>query len=67
MIDINPKYITNSEGEQFVLLKRHEFDALLEALDDQDDVTIYDEAKKEDDGIRILFSDYLKNRDSKNI
>ncbi|GLU54968.1 hypothetical protein [Dyadobacter frigoris] len=65
MIDINPKYITNSDGEQFVLLKRHEFDALLEALDDQDDIRIYDKAKKEDDGTRFLFLDYLKNKESK--
>jgi hypothetical protein len=31
-----------------------------------EDVRLYDEAKKEDTGERILFSDYLKNRKQKN-
>ena len=34
----------------------------MEALETVDDIRLYDEAKKEDNGIRILFSDYLKNR-----
>jgi hypothetical protein len=43
-----------------------DFKAIMEELEDIEDVNLYDEAKKEDNGERILFSDYLKNRKSKN-
>lgn len=66
MIDINPKFITNSEGEQFVIISQNEFDNIIEALEGQEDVQLYDEVKKEDDGTRVIFSDYLKNRGSEN-
>lgn len=35
-------------------------------LEDLQDVKLYDEAKKNDDGSRNLLSDYLKNRSQKN-
>ncbi len=38
----------------------------IEELEDLEDVRLYDEAKKEDDGERILLSDYLKKRKAKN-
>ncbi len=41
-----------------------EFDALMEELED---IRLYDEAKKEDTGERILFSDYLKDRKQKSV
>ena len=66
MIALHPKYIVGNEGEQLVVLPLNEFDNIIEALEDQEDVRLYDEAKKENDGTRILFSDYLKNRESKN-
>ncbi|MCF0057671.1 hypothetical protein [Dyadobacter sp. CY356] len=66
MIALHPKYIVGNEGEQLVVLPQNEFDNIIEALEDQEDVRLYDEAKKENDGTRILFSDYLKNRESKN-
>lgn len=31
-------------------------------MDELDDIRLYDNAKKEDKGERISFSDYLKNR-----
>lgn len=65
MIALHPKYIVGNEGEQLVVLPQNEFDNIIEALEDQEDVRLYDEAKKENDGTRILFSDYLKNRESK--
>ena len=40
--------------------------ALWEELEELEDIKLYDEAKKEDTGERILFSDYLKNRKKKN-
>ena len=66
MIALHPKYIVGNEGEQLVVLPQNEFDNIIEALEDQEDVRLYDEAKIEDDGTRILFSDYLKDRRSKN-
>jgi len=35
-------------------------------LEDLEDIKLYDEAKKEDEGDRILFSEYLKERKIKN-
>lgn len=34
----------------------------MEELENVEDVRLYDEAKKEDTGERILLSDYLQNR-----
>ena len=39
---------------------------MLEELEELEDIKLYDKAKKEDTGERILFSDYLKNRKAKN-
>ena len=39
---------------------------ILEENEDFDDVKLYDEAKKNDDGERILWNDYLKNRADRN-
>lgn len=43
-----------------------EFQAIIEELEELEDIALYDEAKKEDNGERILFSDYLKERKAKN-
>lgn len=40
---------------------------MVEELEDLEDIRLYDEAKKEDDGKRILFSEYLKKRKAKNV
>lgn len=66
MINIHPQYIVDPSGKKFVVLPQNEFETLMEAFDDQNDIRLYDEAKKEDDGTRILLADYLKNRLSKN-
>ena len=42
-----------------------EFKNMIEELEDIEDVKLYDKAKKEDTGERILFSDYLKKRKKK--
>jgi len=36
----------------------------IEELEDINDVRLYDQAKKEDDGERVLFNDYLKSREA---
>lgn len=67
MIDLHPKYATNDDGEKLVILSQKEFDSIIEALEDQEDLRLYDEAKNEDDGTRILFSDFLKSREYKSV
>jgi len=67
MLTLHPQYIKDSKGEEsLVILPAKEFETLMEELEDLEDIKLYDEAKKEDDGTRILFSDYLKNRKQKN-
>lgn len=57
MIIVHPQYITDTAGKKLVALPLNEFDTLMSELED---VRLYDEAKKEDDGKRILFTDYVK-------
>ncbi len=67
MLDLHPQYIKDTNGEKsLVVLPAIEFETLMEELEELQDIKLYDEAKKEDDGTRILFSDYLKNRKQKN-
>lgn len=67
MLDLHPQYIKDANGEKsLVVLSAKEFETIIEELEDLEDVKLYDEAKKEDNGERILFSDYLKNRKQKN-
>ena len=67
MLTIHPQYIKDANGNKsLVILPAEEFDNIMEELEDLEDVRLYDEAKKEDNGERILFSDYLKNRKQKN-
>ena len=67
MTRINHQYITDNTGKKIsVVIPINEYKALLEELEELEDVRLYDEAKKQDNGERILFSEYLKNRKSKN-
>lgn len=67
MISLHPQYIKDANGNNsMVILPVEEFERLLEELEDDDDVRMYDQAKKEDTGERILFSDYLKMRKERN-
>jgi hypothetical protein len=66
MTTINPQYITDTAGKKLVVLPLEEFDKLIDELEDIEDVKLYDEAKKNDDAERILFTDYLKLRKVKN-
>ena len=67
MINIHPQYLKDTDrNKTLVVLSLSEFDAILEELEDQDDVRLYDEAKKEDDGQRISLSDNLKIRKERN-
>lgn len=67
MIAIHPQFIKDTNGNKsFVILSAKDFEILMEELDDIEDVRLYDEAMKNDTGERILFSEYLKNRNAKN-
>lgn len=67
MTAIHPQFITDNNGNKIsAVIPMEEFSAIMEELEDIEDVRLYDEAKKEDNGKRILFSDYVKNRKEKN-
>jgi len=67
MITIHPQYIKDANGKNsLVILPVQEFDSLMEEMENSEDIKLYDEAKEEDTGERILFSDYLKTRKPKN-
>ncbi len=61
------QFVTDDHGKKVaVILPIKDYQKMIEELEDIEDVRLYDEAKKEDDGHRILFRDYLKNRKVKN-
>lgn len=67
MISIHPQYIKDANGQKsMVILPVKEFDTIIKELEELEDIKLYDEAKKEDTGERILFSDYIKNRKKNN-
>ncbi len=66
MITIHPQYIKDANGNKsLVVLPATEFDKLIEELEDIEDVRLYDEAKKEDDGERISIEDVFSRIESK--
>jgi PHD/YefM family antitoxin component YafN of YafNO toxin-antitoxin module len=68
MKTINPQYIKNSKGENtLVVLQVEEFNALMEELEELEDIRLYDEAKKEDSGERVLLDHYLESRKKKDV
>lgn len=61
MLNIHPQYITDYSGEKIsVVIPIHEFNNLIEELEDLEDVRLYDEAKKEDDGPSIPIEEAFK-------
>ncbi|MBO9595860.1 MAG: hypothetical protein J7599_23355 [Niabella sp.] len=66
MLKLHPQYITDTAGEQLVVLTKAEYNALMEELDEAMDVLLYDQAMREDDGARISLEEYLKNRKTQN-
>ena len=62
MHTITPQYIKDTAGRKMVILPEKDFDRLIDELEELEDIRLYDNAKKEDTGERISFSDYLQNR-----
>jgi PHD/YefM family antitoxin component YafN of YafNO toxin-antitoxin module len=66
MHTITPQYIKDTAGRKMVILPEKDFDRLIDELEELEDIRLYDKAKKADNGERISFSDYLKNRKKEN-
>ena len=61
------QFVTDDHGKKLaVILPIKDYEKVVEELEDLEDIRLYDEAKKEDDGKRILLSEYLKKRKAKN-
>ena len=66
MLTLHPQYIKDTNGKpSLVVLSVQEFESMMEELEELEDVRLYDEAKQEDTGERMLFSDYLSSRKAK--
>lgn len=60
------QFLTDEKGNRTaVLLPIKKYIKLIEQLEDLEDVKLYDEAKKNDDGYRISIEDYMKTRNLK--
>jgi hypothetical protein len=67
MLTVHPQYINDANGKKsLVILPIKEFDTIMEELEALKDIKLYDKAKKDDTGERMLFSEYLKTRKLKN-
>ncbi len=67
MTAIHPQFITDIKGKKVsAIIPIKEYERIMEELEETEDVKLYDEAKAEDDGKRISFADYIKNRKQKN-
>lgn len=61
------QFVTDDHGKKVaVILPIKDYQKMIDELEDVEDVRQYDRAKKEDDGQRVLFTDYLKSRKAKN-
>ncbi len=66
MLSLHPQFIKDAKGKKsMVVLSAKEYESIMEELDMIEDVRLYDEAKKNDDGERISLSDYIKSRKKK--
>lgn len=45
MVSVHPQYITDTSGEQMVVLPASEFKEMLSELEELEDIRLYDEAK----------------------
>ena len=60
---LKQQFITDDRGNKLaVILPMKEYNKMLEEIEELEDIKLYDEAKKEDDGKRVLLTDYLKKR-----
>ena len=60
MLTLHPQYIRDTAGKSLVVLPQHEFNVLMEELDELEDIRLYDEAKKNDTGEHIPMDEAFK-------
>lgn len=69
MLTVNPQYITDKTGKKIsVILPLKDFDAIMEELEELEDIRLYDEAKKNNEPsipIDIAFQMIEANRKAK--
>jgi PHD/YefM family antitoxin component YafN of YafNO toxin-antitoxin module len=53
MVTLHPQFIKDTAGENLVILPKKEFDHLLDEIEELEDIKLYDEVKKNDNGERI--------------
>ena len=62
------QFLTDEKGNRTaVLLPIKKYNKMIDALEDLEDVRLYDEAKKDDDGYRISLEDYVKTREAEKL
>ncbi|MEX0813838.1 MAG: hypothetical protein WD048_16590 [Chitinophagales bacterium] len=62
-----PHYIKDDSGKKVaVVFSMNQYEKILEELEELEDVRVYDQAKKEDDGTRIPLKEYIKKRKARN-
>ena len=63
---MNIQYITDTSGnKKSIILPIEDYEKILQEIEDLEelnDVKLFDQAKKEDDGTRISLSEYLNKR-----
>lgn len=60
------QFLTDSKGNKTaVVLTIKKFNKLMERLEDLEDIRAYDEAKKNDDGVRISFEEAIATIEAK--
>ena len=61
MLTINPQFITDKAGKKLsAILPMTEFKAIMEELEELEDIRLYDEAKKNDTGERIPMAEAFR-------
>jgi PHD/YefM family antitoxin component YafN of YafNO toxin-antitoxin module len=53
MLTVHPQYITDTAGQQLVVLPVAEFNSIIEELEELEDIGSYDDARKNGTGERI--------------
>jgi PHD/YefM family antitoxin component YafN of YafNO toxin-antitoxin module len=68
MLKLHPQFLNDSHGNKsMVVLSAADFEALMEQLEELEDIILYDEAKKEDTGERIPMAEAFKMIEEKRI
>ena len=61
------QFVTDKQGKKVaVLISIRDYKKMIDEIEELDDIRTFDKAKKGDVGGRVLFSDYLKKRRTKN-